>query len=209
MRNKVQTVKDKAQAIVDEIDRERSSAEAKLEAARPALEEAAEALNTIKPADIATVRRLGKPPNLIMRIMDCVLVLFQRRLEPYRADMERLCPRPSWAESQKLMLNTGFLSMLVTFPKDVINAETVELLEPYISMEDYTLEVARNVCGNVAGLLSWTRAMVYFYSINKDVLPMKDNLVKQEARLSKAMKDLNVSMMFMSSTSGFYLIYIS
>ncbi|CAH8665291.1 unnamed protein product [Schistosoma haematobium] len=191
VRNKVQVVKDKAQAIVDDIDREKVLAEAKLEAAKPALQEAEDALNTIKPGDIATVRRLGKPPHLIMRIMDCVLLLFQRHLEPYQPDPERTCPKPNWSESLKLMTNTGFLSMLMSFPKDTINGETVELLEPYLNMEDYTLEVGKKVCGNVAGLLSWTKAMAYFYTINKDVLPMKDNLIKQEARLAKAMLDLN------------------
>lgn len=189
----MQVVKDKAQAIVDDIDREKVLAEAKLEAAKPALQEAEDALNTIKPGDIATVRRLGKPPHLIMRIMDCVLLLFQRHLEPYQPDPERTCPKPNWSESLKLMTNTGFLSMLMSFPKDTINGETVELLEPYLNMEDYTLEVGKKVCGNVAGLLSWTKAMAYFYTINKDVLPMKDNLIKQEARLAKAMLDLNVS----------------
>ncbi|TPP64769.1 Dynein heavy chain 5 axonemal [Fasciola gigantica] len=193
IRNRVQVVKDKAQAIVDEIDRDRAVAEAKLEAAKPALQEAADALNTIKPADIATVRRLGKPPNLIMRIMDCVLILFQRHVDSYQPDMERQCPRPSWSESLKFMTNTGFLTMLMTFPKDLINGETVELLEPYLTMEDYNWEVAKKVCGNVAGLLSWTRAMACFYSINKEVLPLKDNLVKQEARLTKANADLQAA----------------
>ncbi|NXW07762.1 DYH8 protein, partial [Fregetta grallaria] len=105
VKNEVQGVKDKAQKIVDEIDLEKVKAETKLEAAKPALEEAEAALNQ--------------------------------------------------------------------FPKDSINEETVELLQPYFNMEDYTLEYGKKVCGNVAGLLSWTQAMAIFYGVNRDVLPLK------------------------------------
>ena len=52
IKEEVEKVRDKAQALVDDIAKDKSLAEEKLEAARPALEEAEEALNTIKPAHI-------------------------------------------------------------------------------------------------------------------------------------------------------------
>ena len=102
VKNHVQKVKDKAQAVVDVIQADKVVVEQKLEAARPALEEAERALNTIKPGDIAVLRKVGRPPHLIQRIMDCVLLLMQRRMDPVQKDPERECIKPSWAESLKV-----------------------------------------------------------------------------------------------------------
>lgn len=169
---------------------DRARAEEKLAAAKPALEMAEKALLTIKAKDISTVRKLGKPPHLIMRIMDCVLLLFQRKLNPLTMDPDKPGPKPSWSESLKFMSQQGFLQALMTFKKDTINSEIVELLAPYLEMEDYNLEMATKVCGNVAGLAAWTSAMSFFYGINQEVLPLKANLVVQEARLNEAMVSL-------------------
>lgn len=113
----VQVVKDKAEAIVNSITRDKNVAETKLAAAAPALAEAEAALATIKPAHIATVRKLGKPPHLIMRIMDAVLLLFQKKIDSASLDPEKPSLKPSWGESLKLMNNSSFLSWLLNFSK--------------------------------------------------------------------------------------------
>ena len=47
--------------------------------------------------------------------------------------------------------------------QDTITEETVELLAAYLDMDDYNLETAKKVCGDVAGLASWSMAMSFFY----------------------------------------------
>ncbi|KAL5105018.1 hypothetical protein TcWFU_009077 [Taenia crassiceps] len=190
VKEQVQVVKDRAETLVEAIGKDKGIAEERLEAARPALEEAEEALKTIKPAHIATVRKLGRPPHLIMRIMDCVLILFRKPLDAVTPDPEKPCPKPSWTEALKLMGNTAFLSNLLNFPKDTITDETIDLMEPYFQMEDFNLEQAKRVCGDVAGLCSWTKAMAAFFAVNKEVLPLKNNLVIQETRLAQANAEL-------------------
>ncbi|CAL1673550.1 unnamed protein product [Lasius platythorax] len=187
---KVQVSKDEAEAILQVIAKDKAVAEQKLKAAEPALLEAEAALQTIKAADISTVRKLAKPPYLITLIMDCVLILFGRKLEPVKPDYEHQFLTPSWAESLKVMADTRFLYNLQNFPKDNINAETVDLMMPYLNFHMYTYEAAKQACGNVAGLIQWTISMVAFYEINKDVLPLKANLVIQESKYEKANSNL-------------------
>uniref|UniRef100_A0A3Q2QYM0 Dynein axonemal heavy chain 8 n=1 Tax=Fundulus heteroclitus TaxID=8078 RepID=A0A3Q2QYM0_FUNHE len=191
VKDEVEIVAQRAQTLVDGIGKEKAIAERKLEKAKPALDQATAALNTISPADIATVRKLAKPPHLIMRIMDCVLILFNKKLDSVTIDPERRCIKPSWTEAMKLLSSPGFLTSLQQFPKDQINDETVELLQPYFDMEDYTMESATKACGNVAGLLGWTLAMAKFYEINKEVLPLQANLAIQQSRLNVANNELS------------------
>jgi len=70
-------------------------------------------MQTIKATDIATVRKLAKPPHLIMRIMDCVLILFQKKLDPVVQDPERSCPKPSWGEALKVNINYRMIHLIM------------------------------------------------------------------------------------------------
>lgn len=53
----------------------KDDAETDLAAAKPALEEALSALNSITPKDITSLKALKNPPDIVKRIFDCVLLL--------------------------------------------------------------------------------------------------------------------------------------
>ena len=136
----VMVVKNKAEVLVESISADKAIAEEKLEAARPALEEAETALQTVKASDIATVRKLGKPPYLITLIMDVVLILFRKRVSPIKPDASKEFFNTSWDESLKVMGDTRFMIKIQNYPKDTINAEMVDLMMPYFKYHSYTYE---------------------------------------------------------------------
>jgi len=190
VKDEVKIVKDQAEELVKFITSEKFKAEDQLAEAKPALQEAEDALKVIQPSDISTVKKLGKPPHLIMRITDCILILHYKKLDSYTIDPDKKCPKPSWGEAIKLLNNIKFLEMLQKFPLDSINGEMIELMDPVSSMDDYTKDNATKVCGNVAGLLSWTKALSVYYSVNKSVLPLKMQLALSEGKLVRANKRL-------------------
>ena len=143
-----------------------------------------------RPADIAIVRKLRKPPNLIQRIMDCVLLLQRGKVVRASFLAETGGLTPSWEDAVRAMGQSNFLVSLMEFDKDVINEEDCELIAPYLEAPDFTFERAKKVSGNVAGLCSWVSAMNTFYFINKAVIPLKDQLRVAEVKLQAALRDL-------------------
>ena len=59
-----------------------------------------------------------------------------------------------------------FPSRSPSFPKRHQNGEMVELCGHYLTMEDYNMASAKRVCGDVGGLLCWTKAMSFFFGVN-------------------------------------------
>ena len=108
-----------------EIAAVKDDAERDLAAAKPALDAALEALNSIKDGDIKNLKALKKPPQIIMRIFDCVLLL---RMQPmnkaeYVDDKGRPVIAGNYSEAQKMMNQMSFLQDLKDFAKEQVGAE--------------------------------------------------------------------------------------
>lgn len=85
------------------------------------------------------MRKLGKPPYLITLIMDCVCILFRKRIKQIKPDTDKSFLMSSWEESLKVMSDTSFLKKIVEYPTDIINAEMVDLMVPYFNYRYYLI----------------------------------------------------------------------
>ena len=171
---------------------EKAEVEKDLEAAKPALLEAEDALKAIQPADIKNLTALKKPPAVIQIIFDGVLLLKRKRM--LKCTFEEVkgeqCYVPNYGDASAMMRESTFLAELQGFPKECITDEDCELLQPYIDHPLFTVEAAKQASGMAVGLCKWVKAMSTYHMIAKVVIPKMDGLRLKEAELAAAQKKL-------------------
>lgn len=186
------------------ITEEKNAAEEDLKAAQPFLDEAEQAVNSIKPGDLNELKKLPKPGDIIKLTFDGVMILRMFKLKPVtlgkvnigigKDKKEIRFVQDSYTLCQKTMLaDSSFLKSLFRFSaeeKDNINDETIELLMPYLELDGFSPVVARNASKACEGLCAWVIAMVKYHSASKVVKPKLEKLGLAEAKLEAALGEL-------------------
>lgn len=175
----------------EEIASVKADAEKDLAQAQPALDAALKALNSIAPKDIVSLKALRSPPDVIKRIFDCVLLLRHYPVNPitWHEVKGSKVILGSYEEAVRMMGDLNFLQALLFFPKEAINDETVELLQPYFQAADFNYESARKASGNVAGLCNWAASMCTYHDVAKAVQPKIAALSLAEKELAAAQEE--------------------
>lgn len=174
-----------AQKIKDECD-------AHMEAAKPALNAALAALNTLTPNDITFVKSMKNPPKAVKLVMEAVCII--KDVKPDRI------PDPSsgkmmedyWTPSKKLLNDIKFLEQLVHFDKDNIQPKIMKIInEKYLTNPEFDPEKVKNASIAAQGLCKWVIAMSSYDVVAKEIAPKKIALAEAEAVYNNAMGELN------------------
>ena len=152
---------------------DKAEAEAALEEALPALEEAAQALNDLKKDDITELRSFAKPHQLVQDVCLCVCIL-------------KGFKDVSWKGAKAMMTDTGFLKSLMDFEKDGLTERQVKQAA-YMKADFTPTRSPASRAG--AGLLKWVYAIVNYYGVAKTVNP-KARRSRRARRCCAAQKDL-------------------
>jgi dynein heavy chain, axonemal len=173
-----------SQSIKDDCENE-------LAEATPALETAKKALNTIKPADISTVKAMRNPPFLVKFVLEAVCIM--KGIKPERKpDASGKMVEDFWGPSMKMLGDMKFMESLIQYDKDNIAPAVIKKIrEKFIPDPNFLPSVICNVSTACEGLCSWVRAMDSYDKVFKVVAPKQVKLQEAEAELHEQMKKLD------------------
>ena len=178
---KSQIATEKEAALTEQSDViavEKEDAEAALAEAIPALEAAADALSSLKKDDINEIKSFSKPPDLVQKVAECVVIL-------------KGIKDVSWKSAKALMSDTNFLRSLIEYDKDAISDKMVKSIKTgYMSNPKFNYAELKNVSAAGAGLFRWVDAMIHYNAVARTVAPKRAKVAEAEKMLRQATKDL-------------------
>ena len=182
----VQQESDIAQKEADEVSEKKAECEADLAEAIPLLQDAINALNTLKKADIDSVKSYTSPPVLVKLVMEAVCVMLSKRPDriPDPNDNSKRI-EDYWGPSKKLLGESSFLQSLKDYDKDRIPSNIIKKIrDRFLSNDDFKPGKMKKVSKAATGLCKWVVAMEAYDRVAKIVAPKKELLKEAEAVLA-------------------------
>jgi len=159
----------KCQAIAD-------NAQQDLNEAMPALEEAVKALESLNKKDITEIKAYGRPPPLVEKVMEAVMVLKGNE--------------PTWAEAKRVLGEANFIKQLINYDKDKMSDKILKQIGKYCSQPDFQPDIVGRVSLASKSLCMWVRAMEVYGRIYRVVEPKKQRLADAESQLRQKQQSL-------------------
>lgn len=157
----------------------------------PVLEDALQALNTLKPADITLVKSMKNPPSAVKLVMAAVCVM--KAVPPDRINDAASGKKiiDYWGPSKRILGDMGFLQSLKDYDKDDISPDVMKKIrKDFIPHKDFQPHVVAKASSAAEGLCKWIKAIENFESVNTIVLPKKMKLAKAKELLKETRKFL-------------------
>ncbi|XP_058067045.1 dynein axonemal heavy chain 12 [Anopheles bellator] len=170
----------------------KADCEKDLAGAIPILEEAIQALNTLKPTDITLVKSMKNPPEVVKLVMAAVCVM--KGIAPDKVADQATGKKmlDYWGPSKRLLGDLAFLQTLKDFDKDSINPDVMrKIRKDFIPHKDFQPHIVAKASSAAEGLCKWIIAMDLYDAVAKIVAPKKEKLKQAEKEYAETMAILN------------------
>ncbi|KAJ9465464.1 Dynein-1-beta heavy chain [Diplonema papillatum] len=150
------------------------SAQADLDQATPALNDAVRALELIDKKDINEMRAYPSPPLAVEKTMNAVMILLKK-------------PKFEWKLAKEVMSDPQFIPSLKNYDRDAIDEGTVKKLAKFVVDDPDFVPDKIGSQGSAAckSLCMWCRALHIYYYVAKEVAPKKVKLAAAQEELAE------------------------
>jgi len=181
-----------AQMAANEAQAIKNECEAHMEAAKPALNAALSALNTLTPNDISFVKSMKNPPKAVKLVMKAICIINDIKPEKVPDKPTGRLVDDYWTPSKKLLNDIKFLDNLINFDKDNIPSRIMKVInDEYLTNPDFDPDKVKKASIAAQGLCKWVRAISSYDQVVKEIAPKKHALVEAETMYNRAMDELN------------------
>lgn len=173
----------KVNIMKETITAEKKANEEELRRAKPELDKAAAALDTLNKSNLTELKSFGSPPEIVVKVCAAVLVLFSKGKIPKDRSW-KMC---------KLMMNKvdEFLNNLTHFDKDNIPTEVIKEINLYKEDPDFDGEKIMSRSQAAAGLAKWVVGIVGYNEVYLIVEPKIRAVRESEAALQEAQDEVD------------------
>ncbi|XP_025190774.1 dynein heavy chain 7, axonemal [Melanaphis sacchari] len=156
----------------------KTECEADLALAIPVLEDAIDALNTLKPTDITLVKSMKNPPEMVKTVMAAVCVMKgvspDKIPDPNKPGQKIL---DYWGPSKRILGDINFLQRLKEYDKDNIPSQIMAIIrKTYLPDPNFKPLIVAKASSAAEGLCKWIIALDMYDKVIKVVAPKKEKL---------------------------------
>merc|ERR1711972_156622 len=155
---------------------EKAEAEAALEEAIPALEEARAALDNLNKSDVTEIKSFAKPPEPVQVICECILIM-------------KKSPEVNWKAAKGMMNEGNFLLSLKTMDPDVITLKQTKDIKARLG-KLCSLEEMKSKSTAGAGLMKFVMAVMGYCDVAREIKPKREKVANLEKEFYQLKTDL-------------------
>lgn len=154
----------------------------------PQMKDADEALSSLTPADLASVRTMKSPPISVKHIMEAICILRDIKPEKSTATVEDY-----WILSRKMLNDPKYIEYLLTYEKnEIANHISDRLQEKLQSIDTIDMEKIKMISVACELLCKWLFAIMKYDRAAKIALPKRIELKEAETIRDASIMQLNL-----------------
>ncbi|VVC27190.1 Hypothetical protein CINCED_3A023641 [Cinara cedri] len=192
VKHNIEKDEEKAMVTAAEAQGIKDECEAHMLAAKPAMDAALAALNTVTSQDITFVKSMKNPPKAVKLVMEAICTIRDIKPDKVPDKSTGKMVEDYWGPSKKLLNDIKFLEQLINFDKDNIPSRVMKVInEKYITDPEFDPNKVKNASIAAQGLCKWVIAMSSYDIVAKEIAPKRIALIEAETMFNDAMEALN------------------